>query len=46
MAFVDGVRSRWHQQKMSDAEIQIDEKAVSKLVLVLVPSSSVSAVNL
>ena len=47
MAFVDGVRSRRHQQKkMSDAANQIDEKAVSKLVLVLVPSSSSSAMNL
>mmetsp|Transcript_15223 Transcript_15223/g.27637 ORF Transcript_15223/g.27637 Transcript_15223/m.27637 type:complete len:381 (+) Transcript_15223:77-1219(+) len=47
MAFVDGVRSRRHQQqKMSDAANQVDAKAASKLVLVLVPSSSLSAMNL
>eukprot|EP00581_Thalassiosira_minuscula_P002283 CAMPEP_0183745870 /NCGR_PEP_ID=MMETSP0737-20130205/66464_1 /TAXON_ID=385413 /ORGANISM="Thalassiosira miniscula, Strain CCMP1093" /LENGTH=415 /DNA_ID=CAMNT_0025981549 /DNA_START=32 /DNA_END=1277 /DNA_ORIENTATION=- len=41
MAFVDGVRSRWHQQNMnSGGASPVGEEFATKLVLVFVPASA------
>jgi len=41
MAFVDGVRSRWHQQNMnSGGASQVGDEFATKLVLVFVPASA------